>query len=326
MKDSYFDQFDGYAEIKKQSETARTIGNDLIHERGMTRDYIDRLHPKELTLAVSQVIEETPTTRTLRLVPTDVPLPPFLPGQYTTVTVQVGGIRTGRPLSISSAPNQIAYWDLTVRRVPGGLVSNYLLDRVKAGDTMTCSGPAGTFYVNPLVHDRTIVAIAGGSGVTPFMSMIRRIVDFGSDSRIVLFYGNRDLDDVIFHEELTRVARSNGNVRFVPVIENPPKGYTGRTGYISAEVIKKEIGDVSGKTFFLCGPQAMYDFCLPQLAKLGVPNRKIRREMYGTPTAITKYPGWPAAVKEGDSFKVKIRGGKTVTAPATLPAPDDAGK
>jgi ferredoxin-NADP reductase len=319
MNDSFLSQFDGYTAIAEEKQAAEKLGTGLSSERAMTREYIDRLHPKELTLTVSRIIEETPTTKTLRLVPTDLPLPPFLPGQYTAVTVQVDGIRTGRPLSISSAPNQIAYWDLTVRRVAGGLVSNYLMDRVKVGDTLTCSGPAGNFYVNPLVHDPTIVAIAGGSGVTPFMSMIRRIVDFGLDNRIFLFYGNRDLNDVIFHEELTRIARSNKNIRYIPVIEAPPKGYAGRSGYITAETIKDEIGDVSAKTFFLCGPQAMYDFCLPQLEKLGVPGRKIRREMYGTPLSITAYPGWPSAVNEGDSFSVKVRGEKTVTAPATTP-------
>jgi ferredoxin-NADP reductase len=319
MSDTYFDQFNGYETVAEQKEAAQKLGVDLTHERGMTHDYINRLHPKELTLSVSRIIQETPTARTLRLVPTDLPLPPFLAGQYTTVTAQVDAVRTGRPLSISSAPNQIAYWDLTVRRVEGGLVSNYLLDRVKEGDGLTCSGPAGTFYVNPLVHDRTIVAIAGGSGVTPFMSMIRRAVDYASDEKIILFYGSRDTGDVIFHDELSRISQSSKNIRYVPVIENPPKGYSGHSGYITAEVIKKEIGDVSGKTFFLCGPQAMYDFCVPQLEKLGVPRRKIRREMYGTPTAIVNYPGWPSTVKEGTSFTVSVRGGKPFTAPATAP-------
>jgi glycine betaine catabolism B len=317
MNDTFLRQFDGYAAIAAEKDVATKLGVGLAYERGATEAFVNRLHPKELTLAVSRVIEETPTTRTLRLVPTDLALPPFLPGQYTSVTVTVDGIRTGRPLSISSAPNQIAYWDLTIRRVPGGLVSNYLLDRVSVGNTLACSGPAGNFYVNPLVHDATIVAIAGGSGVTPFMSMIRRAVDYADGRTIFLFYGNRDMDDVIFHDELTRIAHANKNIRYVPVIENPPKGYTGRTGYISADVIKAEIGDVSKKTFFLCGPQAMYDFCLPELDKLGVPKRKIRREMYGAPTAVTGHPGWPASVKEGDTVSVTVRGGKTVTAPAT---------
>jgi glycine betaine catabolism B len=319
MKDSFLSQFDGYAAVAAEKEVAQKLGVGLSYERGATEALINRLHPKDLTLSVSRIIQETPTTKTLRLVPTDLALPPFLPGQYTTVTVTVDGIRTGRPLSISSAPNQIAYWDLTVRRVQGGLVSNYLLDRVAVGDTLTCSGPAGNFYVNPLVHDATIVAIAGGSGVTPFMSMIRRAVDYGSNETIFLFYGNRDIEDVIFHEELTRITQANKNIRYIPVIESPPKNYTGRRGYISADVIKAEIGDVSGKTFFLCGPQAMYDFCLPELEKLKVPGRKTRREMYGAPTAIVGYPGWPSAVKEGHTVSVAVHGKKTVTAPATTP-------
>jgi ferredoxin-NADP reductase len=318
MKDSFYDQFDGYAEIKKEFETARVIGSDLSYERGMTKDYVDRLHPKELSLEVTRIIEETPSTKTFRLVSTGIPLPPFLAGQYVTITVEVDGVRTGRPLSISSAPNQIAYWDLTVRRVERGLVSNYLLDRIKVGDKLLSSGPAGTFYPNPLVCDKTIVAIAGGSGVTPFMSMIRQIVDFGRDRTIYLFYGSRTADDVIFHEELDRIARSHKNIRYVPVIEKPEKGYKGQAGYITADVIKKESGDPKAKTFFLCGPQAMYDFCLPELATLGVPPLKIKREMYGAPLAITGQPGWPGGISEKDRFSVKV-GKKTFDAPATVP-------
>ena len=194
------------------------------------------------------------------------------------------------------------------------------------GDTLTCSGPAGNFYVNPLVHDATIVAIAGGSGVTPFMSMIRRAVDYGSNETIFLFYGNRDMDDVIFHEELTRITQANKNIRYIPVIESPPKDYTGRRGYISADVIKAEIGDVSGKTFFLCGPQAMYDFCLPELEKLKVPGRKIRREMYGAPTAIDRISGLALGRKRGahrfgEGSRQKDRYG-----PGDDPAVDDARK
>jgi len=319
MKDAFLRQFDGYAAIAAEKETAQKLGAGLAYERGTTEAFVNRLHPKELMLTVSRIIKETPTTKTFRLVPTDLPLPPFLPGQYTCVTVTIDGIRTGRPFSISSAPNQIAYWDLTVRRVPGGFVSNYLLDRLPVGDTLTCSGPAGNFYVNPLVHDDTIVAIAGGSGVTPFMSMIRRAIDYGSNQTIYLFYGNRDMEDVIFHYELTPIAQANKNIRYIPVIETPPSGYTGRQGYITAEVIKAEIGDISKKTFFLCGPQAMYDFCLPELEKLGVPRRKIRREMYGAPTVITAYPGWPSSVKGGDTVSVTVRGKKTITAPAPRP-------
>jgi ferredoxin-NADP reductase len=318
MKDSFYDQFDGYAEVKKEFETARIIGSDLSYERGMTKDYIDRLHPRELSLAVTRIIEETPSTKTFRLVSTGIPLPPFLAGQYVTIVVEVDGVRTGRPLSISSAPSRIAYWDLTVRRVERGLVSNYLLDRVKIGDRLLSSGPAGTFYPNPLVHDKTIVAIAGGSGVTPFVSMIREIVDFGRDQKLWLFYGSRAIDDVIFHEELSEIARSHKNIKYVPVIEKPEKGYEGRAGYITADLIKKEIGDVKAKTFFLCGPQAMYDFCISELAKLGVAPRKIKREMYGAPLSITGQPGWPAGVSEKDRFSVKV-GGKTFDAPATVP-------
>ena len=83
--------------------------------------------------------------------------------------------------------------------------------------------------------------------------------------------------------------------------------------------MKKILGDVTGKTFYLCGPDAMYAFCLKELEKLGIPRRKIRTEVYGPPKDVTSQPGWPAKVKPADVFTVKIKGGKTIPAKASEP-------
>ena len=98
--------------------------------------------------------------------------------------VEIGGVRTSRPYSISSPPTQTAYYDITVRRVEDGVVSNYLLDQVKMGDILESSGPAGEFYHKPIFHEKTMVCIAGGCGITPFMSMIREILECGIDRTV----------------------------------------------------------------------------------------------------------------------------------------------
>ena len=319
MKEDIIKQLDGYDEIVKEIEISRKYGTDYSLEKGSVEKYINLLHPKAMSLKVQDVFEETLSTKTFRLVATDNYLPPFQAGQYIALSLEIDGIRTSRPYSISSQPNQTGYYDITLRRVENGLVSNYMLDRVRAGDLFESSGPEGNFHFNPIVHDNTIVCLAGGSGITPFMSMIREIVECGLNRTVYLFYGNRSFDDIIFHDELTRISERYDAIHYIPVIENPPESYTGKCGYISAEVIREVIGDVTGKSFFICGPQAMYDFCLPEVEKLGIPRRKMRKEMYGAPNNIWEFQGWPKTVKKDDTFRVTVRGDKSFDAIASEP-------
>ena len=109
-------------------------------------------------------------------------LPPFQAGQYVNLFVETQGVRSSRPYSIASPPNQRAYYDLTVKAVPDGFVSLYLLEDVKVGDRLSSTGPMGGFFHNPLSHSNEVVYLAGGSGITPMMSMIREVTDRGLEA------------------------------------------------------------------------------------------------------------------------------------------------
>lgn len=316
MKQGIWQEFDGYNDIVREIEATRKYRENIIPDKYLTKPFIERLHPAKMDLRITEVIEESSTTKTFRLVSDDHYLPPFLAGQYITLYLTVGNIRTGRPYSISSSPDQTGYYDITVRRVENGLVSNHLLDEVSAGDVIETSGPSGNFYHNPLVHEKTMVCIAGGSGITPFMSMIREIAESGLDRTVFLFYGNKNQEDVIFHDELVRLSHTHANITYTPVIEEPLDDYDGKCGFITGAVVSDISGDHPGKTYFLCGPRGLYDFCLPELEKLGVPQRKVRREMYGPPLGITDYPGWPAKIKADDRFTVSVKGKKSFQAKA----------
>ena len=316
MRQDIVKQLDGYEEIMREIEISRKYGLDIDADKGSAAEYILRLHPPVIDLTVSRVIVETISTKTLRLVSKDRYLPPFQAGQYIALYLDVGGVRTGRPYSISSPPNQAGYYDITVRRMEDGLVSNFLLNEVKPGDMIRGSGPDGQFVYNPLIFDKSLVFIAGGSGITPFMSMIREIADCGLDREVYLFYGNRVEDDIIFHHELTDLASRFANIRYIPVIEKPSAGYGGHTGFITKEIILEEIENIENKTFMLCGPQALYDFCVPELVKIGALPKKIRREIYGEPVNIADAPGWPKSVSLHDEFTVKVKGGKAFAARA----------
>lgn len=316
MKKRVFEEFDGYSDIAHAIEVSRAYAMNYTAQRDSVEQYVYRLHPPRLRLRVGDIIEETPSAKTFRLFSEDQYLPPFQAGQYVSIFIQVGSIRTSRPYSLSSPPNQTGYYDITVRRVEGGLVSNHLLDDVRRGDIIESSGPSGNFYHNPLFHDESMVCIAGGSGITPFMSMIREIVQCGLRRTVHLFYGNRHLEEAIFHEELVTLSERFENIRYIPVIENPPKGYSGETGLVTGQLVSKSLGSLDGKTFYLCGPQAMYAFCGEELAKLGIPGRKVRKEVYGPPVDIFRHPGWPPEVGPGRSFRVKANGDLTLEARA----------
>ena len=319
MKKAVHEDFDGYDDIVREIEYSRKYGVDYTRERSMPERFIDRLHPSRLRLRVADVMDETASARTFRLIPEENDLPPFLAGQYISLSVETGGILTSRPYSISSPPNQSGFWDITVRRVPSGLVSNYLFDQVNKGEILNTSGPCGNFYHNPLFHDRNMVLIAGGAGVTPFMSMIREIVECGLERHVHLFLGNRTLEEAIFHGRLSSLSDRFENIQYIPVIENPSGDYPGEVGLITGKLIKEKLGDITGKTYYLCGPQGLYDFCIPELERLNIPGRKIRKEVYGAPVKVSDCPGWPEEISETQVFSIHVKGRGAISARAGEP-------
>ncbi len=295
-------------------------GEDYTHTRfdGLVPRVVEPIHPSRMALRVTEVIRETASARTLRFERTDGPLPPFRPGQYVNLYVEIDGVRTSRPYSISSAPG-VEHLDLTVRGKPGGFVSHHLMARVLKGDEMESSGPAGHFYHEPLIDGDDLVFLAGGSGITPFTSLVRDAARRGRKLSIHLVYGSRMPDDVIFGDELARLAEGSDSLRYTPVISEPPDGFEGATGFLDAALLRDLLGEVEGRTFYLCGPNVMLDLCLDALEELGVPPWKIRRELYGPPDDVTSQPGWPEGLAPDATFTVSVDGGPTFEAPAGEP-------
>ncbi len=313
----------GYTDILQEIEVCRKYGEDYRSLKGRWMEYVDYIHPSLLELKVADIIQETAKTKTLRLIAVSSHLPPFQAGQYINVFVNIDGVRTSRPYSISSSPNQTAYYDITVGRIKEGFVSDYLLDKIKVGHTFEASSPTGTFYYNPLFHGNDLVFIAGGTGITPFMSMIREVMDKGIDRNIQLLYGCNLVEDAIFHDELTEKASKYNNFKYDLVVADMSSDYTGLKGLINAELVKENVNNIKSKTFYICGPRAMYEFCLPQLEKLGIAKRKIRQEVFSQADNVTKSPGWPGEIAANHVFTVNIKDGRntgqTITAQAGEP-------
>lgn len=312
MKAEMQAKIEGYQEIARELEICRKYGIDYSAQKGKWMAAVQRLHPRRLYLKVSEIIPENDTAVTLRLVPVSGYLPPFQAGQYINLFMEIGGVRTGRPYSISSPPNQTAYYDITIRRIANGFVSNHLLDHLKIGDELESTGPAGHFYYNPLHHGSDLVFLAGGSGITPFMSMIREITDRGLSRNIHLLYGCRSPQEAIFHQELLSRSSRHANFTYDLVISEPAGDYQGLTGLLDADLIKRQIGTVSSKTFYLCGPQEMYAFCIPEIKKLGVPQRRIRQEIFGTPAQVYLDQAWPKEIAPDAIFTAKLSNGQEI--------------
>jgi len=292
---------------------------DYTKEPDFVKRAVESIHPERMRLKVRKVIEETKSTKTFRMVPVKGILPPFRAGQYVNLFINIDGVLTSRPYSISSSPTHIEYLDLTVRRKEGGFVSNYLADKVKVGDEFETTGPAGQFYYEPLIDGKNLVFLAGGSGITPFMSILREVVDRKLDLNIWLIYGSRVPSDVIFAKELEEIARRHRRVRYSTVISEPPKSWEGLCGFLNKDIISEQVETVEGKTFYICGPQAMYAFCERELESLKIPRRKIRRESYGPPDDVTKELGWPTGLSPDTEFTVEVVGKKTYRARAGEP-------
>ncbi len=264
------------------------------------------LHPGELPLVVVSVRDASPTARTIRFESKTGHLPYFRPGQFLTIQLQLGKSYLTRPYSISSAPfetrGEKSYVEITVRRSKGdGLVCDHLYENVKPGDEFLGEVGLGQFYYEPLRDAPDVVAIAGGSGITPFVSMAKAIKHGDMDCHLTILYGSVSENDIILKDELEQCVCDN--VKVVHVLSGDNPDWKGEKGFIDDKIIKKYSSPDT--TYFVCGPQVMYDFAAKSLEKLHVQKRRIRFEVFGQARDITKFEGFPIE-KANEVYTIKL--------------------
>ncbi len=270
------------------------------------------LHPLTLDLAVAKVTDETPSTKTFRLVSADVSkkaLPFFRAGQYLSIKTSVDGIAITRPYTISSSPNDAlaGFYEITLRKKDGGFLTGFAFSNWKEGTRLTASSPCGFFYHERLRDSADILALAGGSGITPFRSMMKDIVENNRNLKFTLLYGTRSPDDIIFVTELGELAKkAPEKISLHVVCSEPDSCWDGPTGFLTAECIKNIAGDLSGKTVFICGPQLMYGMLETELKAFGLPAKRIRREVMGEVADVTGIPGYPKDLA-AKTFTITVR-------------------
>jgi ferredoxin-NADP reductase len=230
---------------------------------------------------VSEVVPETPRVVTLVLrVPE---WPGHLPGQHVDVRLTGDdGSQAQRLYSIASAPEE-PLLSLTVERIADGEVSPYLVAEVKAGDRFELRGPIGGHFVWTADLGGPLFLIAGGSGVVPLMAMLRQRLAVGSRVPAVLLYSSRSFEDVIYREELDRLAANGDGLRVVHTLTRTrPSGWTGLSRRIDREMLA-EIGFParSRPQVFICGPTGLVEAAGQHLLDLGHDPSSIKTERFG---------------------------------------------
>ena len=277
------------------------------------------LHPGKQYVKVAEVIEQSADTKTFWLEANEAKgtkaLAWFSAGQYLSVTLEIGSMKLTRPYSLSSSPREAlaGRYGLTIKRVKDGLASNYILDNWTVGTEVTVSEPLGVFTYEPLRDAKTIIGIAGGSGITPFRSLAKAIADGDEDAEMILLYGSRTLADAVFQEEFK--ALEGPKFKLVNVLSNEEQDGCEK-GFITAELIKK-YAPAGEYSIFLCGPQAMYAFVDKEIATLNLRKKFIRHELFGEYFNPAKEADYPKNVAPEFKITVRIAGTEqTITAPA----------
>ena len=241
-----------------------------------------RLHPAAQYLKIAEIVQETHDAKSFVLVPDEEAgtraRAPGKAGSDINVRTTLAGSVARRTYSLSSSPKEAleGKYRITVKLKEGGFLSAWLHNEAKVGDKLTATEPGGHVTHSGIRDCKKVVALAGGSGITPFMSMAKAIDEGTEDFEMTLLYGARTEADLVFRADFDAIAARCPKVKVVYVLsEEQKEGF--EAGFITAELIKKYAG-AEQFSIYAVGPGAMCDFLDRELPKLGLAQKFIRME------------------------------------------------
>ncbi|MDF3866316.1 glycine-betaine demethylase subunit GbcB [Pseudomonas denitrificans (nom. rej.)] len=179
----------------------------------------------------------------------------FKPGQFVTLELEIDGQPIMRSYTISSSPSVPYSFSITIKRVPGGKVSNWLHDNLKEGDQIPVHGPVGNFNAIDFPAEK-VLFLSGGVGITPVMSMSRWFFDTNGNVDMVFVHSARTPKDIIYHRELEHMNSRINNFKLYLVCEKYEMGesWAGYRGYLNKAMLQLMAPDFLEREVFCCGP------------------------------------------------------------------------
>jgi ferredoxin-NADP reductase len=230
------------------------------------------------------VIYETMDVRTFCFKASSPVMHFFKPGQFVTFELQINGEQVFRSYTISSSPSVPYSFSVTIKRIPGGQVSNWMHDNLKLGDLLTIHGPVGAFNCFDIVSDKVLL-LSGGVGLTPIMSMTRWWYDTNANVDITFVHSARTPRDIIYYRELKLMDSRIDNFNLNIVCERYENGesWNGYYGFVDQRQLEIIAPDFMQRTIFCCGPPAYMDAIKKLLTVVGFNMENYHEESFGLP-------------------------------------------
>jgi len=239
-------------------------------------------------LEVAEIVAETPEANSIRF-----EIPPelrdvfaFKAGQHLTLKAEIGGEEVRRNYSLCTAPDEQT-WMVTVKRIAGGVFSNWVGDALKSGDTVEVMPPHGSFTTDfDAGRARHLVGVAGGSGITPVMSLVRTLLKEEPGSRFTLLYGNRDSSSIIFLEELAGLKdRYLDRFELFHFLAEEEGDIDLFNGMLDRQRVEQAVEHLIGAPesidgWFICGPGPMMDAAEAALIDRGIARDRVHIERF----------------------------------------------
>jgi len=205
------------------------------------------------------------------------------PGQFVAVSSEIGGESVTRQYSLSSSPADTRGLRITVKKIPGGRMSSWLVDEVQPGDVIDVATPRGVFF-KPLDEPHRVLVFACGSGIAPVLPIARKLLTDGKGHRVLLNYGSRTADEIILKDEVDELGRDYAACRVEHVLSRADGSWSGARGRIDADYLagrsaQWETEDLPA-VVYLCGPEAFMDAAERHFLARGLSQSAIRRESF----------------------------------------------
>jgi len=245
----------------------------------------------------------------------------FKPGQFLTLELSIGGQTVNRCYTISASAARPYRLSITVKRQPGGIVSNWLHDHLKPGDHIRAIGPLGSFTPLPMAARKWLM-LSGGSGITPLMSMTRTACDLADEHDIVFVHAARSPADIIFRDELDMMARQMPLLRLAHICEavTGENHWPGFTGRLSLPMLQLIAPDFQERDVFCCGPAPFMAGVRGLLQQAGFAMARYSQESFDfneLPPAEQEEASEPSHASVSDSFRIQFaKSGRIVECPA----------